>query len=94
MSNFKPDARGVRAVYSDLNQAMVRMRRAKRKAKSSPAAASALPEVRALCPRHCSAHAADRAHMPLSRNLRRTQLRNNFLRGFRSAERDIRQRGS
>ena len=47
VSNFKPDARGVRAVYSDLNQAILRMRRAKRKAKSSPAAASALPEVRA-----------------------------------------------
>ena len=137
VSNFRPDARGVRAAYSDLNQvpsrpstippsrppapppppltshplphplpptpaapartaptptrscrappcllplragpaspsrpvhrvwqAMVRMRRAKRKAKSSPAAASALPEVRPFCPRCCNSARARTALMP------------------------------
>ena len=45
---------------------------------------------------HCSAHRrTERTALTcLSHNLWRTQLRNNFLRGFRSAERDIRQRGS
>ena len=64
VSNFKADERGVRAVLGDLSQGTTRLRRAARKAKLSPSAASALPE-----------------------------MRQNFLRGYRSAERDIRQRG-